>query len=52
MEYKALLASLRLMQVVGARHLSIFNDSQLVVRQVSQEYQEKGKKMMANLSKV
>lgn len=34
-EYEALLASLRLAQVVRARHLSIFSNSQLVVRQIS-----------------
>lgn len=34
-EYKALLAGLRLAQVVGSRYLNIFSDSQLVVRQVS-----------------
>lgn len=47
-----LLASLRLAQMVGARHLYIFSDSQLVVQQVSQEYQAKGKNMVAYLAKV
>lgn len=51
-EYKALLVCLRLAQKVGVKHLNIFNDSQLVVQQVSQEYQTKGKGMMAYLPKV
>lgn len=38
MEYEALLVGLRLAKVVGVRHLHIFSDSQLVVRQVSQDY--------------
>lgn len=34
-EHEALLADLRITQVVGTKHLSIFSNSQLVVRQVS-----------------
>lgn len=46
-KYEALLVWLRLARVVGIKHLNIFSDSQLVV---SQEYQAKGKWMMAYLS--
>lgn len=37
-EYETLLAGLRLTQVVRVDHIYIFSDSQLVVKQVNQEY--------------
>ncbi|KAK9951505.1 hypothetical protein M0R45_006943 [Rubus argutus] len=40
-EYKALLAGLRLAQHMGATQLQVFSDSQLIVNQVTGDYQAK-----------
>ncbi|KAL5558492.1 hypothetical protein UlMin_034703 [Ulmus minor] len=50
-EYEALLSGLRLAKEVSARHLTIYNDSQLVVSQVNSEFQAKGEKMASYLEK-
>ncbi|XP_034208205.1 uncharacterized protein LOC117621761 [Prunus dulcis] len=41
-EYEALLAGLRLAKELGAKHIYINSDSQLVVNQVTDEYQARG----------
>ncbi|KAI5339030.1 hypothetical protein L3X38_018302 [Prunus dulcis] len=41
-EYEALLAGLRLAKELGAKHIYINSDSQLVVNQVADEYQARG----------
>ncbi|XP_060965610.1 uncharacterized protein LOC133034526 [Cannabis sativa] len=46
-EYEALIPSLKLAKAVGAAKVEIFSDSQLVVNQVSGEYQTHGEKMAA-----
>lgn len=51
-EYEALLAGLRLARVVRGKHLNIFSDSQLIVKQVSQEHQAKGRRTVTYLTKV
>ena len=51
-EYKALLAGLRLAQGLKVTHLHIFSESQLVVFQVKGEYQARGPKMAAYLERV
>lgn len=51
-EYKALLAGLKLAAVMGAKRLHIYSDSQLVVKQVKNEYQAKDPRMQAYLMKV
>ena len=51
-EYKALLAGLRLAKEVSAWHLTIYSDSQPVVSQVNLEFQAKGEKMVSYLEKV
>ena len=48
-EYEALLAGLRLAKEMKAKYLQIFIDSQLVVKQVTKEYQARGEKMVAYL---
>ncbi|CAL8161747.1 unnamed protein product [Prunus armeniaca] len=48
-EYKALLAGLRLPKEMGARQIQIFNDSQLVVYQVNQDFTAKDVSMTAYL---
>lgn len=51
-EYKALLGGLRLATTMGAKRLHIHSDSQLVVKQVKDEYQAKDPRMQAYLTKV
>ena len=48
-EYEALLPSLRLVKELKAGHLQIFSDSQLVVKQVTEEYQARGENVVAYL---
>ena len=50
-EYKALIAGLKLAKEMRVESLEIYNDSQLVVCQVTNEYQARGKKMVAYLQK-
>ncbi|XP_024024255.1 uncharacterized protein LOC112092393 [Morus notabilis] len=50
-EYEALIAGLRLASHLKIERLSIFNDSQLVVGQVKEQFQARGKKMGAYLRK-
>ncbi|KAL5553972.1 hypothetical protein UlMin_041373 [Ulmus minor] len=50
-EYEALLSGLKLAREVLARHFTIYNDSQLVVRRVNSEFQAKGEKMATYLEK-
>ena len=45
-KYESLLAGLRLAKELKAGHLQIFSDSQLVVKQVMEEYQAQGEKMV------
>lgn len=40
-EYEVLIAGLRLAKSMGAHHLNVISDSELVVNQVNQEYQAK-----------
>lgn len=51
-EYEALLAGLWLVRSVQARAVEVFSDSLLMVNQILGEYQVRGFKMMAYLSKV
>ncbi|XP_024024918.1 uncharacterized protein LOC112092599 [Morus notabilis] len=51
-EYEALITGLRLANYLKIERLGIFSDSQLVVGQVKEEYQARGKKMGAYLRKV
>ncbi|XP_024018712.1 uncharacterized protein LOC112090807 [Morus notabilis] len=51
-EYEALIAGLQLANHLKIKRLSIFRDSQLVVGQVNEEYQARGKKMGTYLRKV
>ena len=46
-EYEALLIGLRTAKKLGANHLQIYCDSQLVANQISGEYQAKDDRMMA-----
>ena len=48
-EYEALLVGLRLAKEMKAGYLQIFSDSQLVVKQVTEEYQARGERMVAYL---
>ena len=48
-EYEALLVGLRLAKKLKAGHLQIFSNSQLMVKQVTEEYQAQGEKMAAYL---
>ncbi|KAK0573154.1 hypothetical protein LWI29_003713 [Acer saccharum] len=48
-EYEALLASLRVCIALGANELEIYNDSQVVVNQVLDEYQAREEHMIAYL---
>ena len=48
-KYEALLAGLRLAKELKVGHLQIFSNSQLVVKQVMEEYQARGEKMVAYL---
>ncbi|XP_060960791.1 uncharacterized protein LOC133031326 [Cannabis sativa] len=46
-KYEALIAGLRLAKTVGARRVEVYSDSQLVVNQVSGEYQTRRERMAA-----
>ena len=48
-EYEAFLLGLRLAKEMKAGYLQIFSDSRLVVKQVTEEYQARGEKMVAYL---
>ena len=48
-EYEALLTGLRLAKEMKPGYLQIFSDSQLIVKQVTEEYQARGEKMVAYL---
>ena len=48
-EYEALLAGLRVCVALSADEIEIFSDSQVVVNQVLDEYQERDECMMAYL---
>ena len=49
-EYKALLIGLKTARKLGASHLQVFCDSQLMANQVSGEYQAKDERMSAYLT--
>jgi len=51
-EYEALLARMDLCCTLGAEHLRAFSDSQLIVSQVTREYEARDAGMMAYLAKV
>ncbi|XP_022158860.1 uncharacterized protein LOC111025322 [Momordica charantia] len=51
-EYEALLTGLRIARALGASHIKVFSDSQLVVSQIKEEYQAKDSRMEKYLSKV
>ncbi|XP_022136678.1 uncharacterized protein LOC111008330 [Momordica charantia] len=51
-EYEALLAGLRVARELGAVHIKVFSDSQLVVNQIKEEYQAKDSRMEKYLTKV
>ncbi|XP_059671164.1 uncharacterized protein LOC132316710 [Cornus florida] len=51
-EYEALLTGLRLAKELKVRNLSVFSDSQLIVRQVSGEYKTKNETMEAYSSAI
>ena len=48
-EYEVLLTGLRLAKELKAGNLQIFSDSQLVVKQITEEYQVQGEKMAVYL---
>ena len=48
-EYEAFLGGLRLAKEMKVGYLQIFSDSQLVVKQVTEEYQARGERMAAYL---
>ena len=48
-DYEALLTGLRLAKGLKAGNIQIFNDSQLVVKQVTEEYQARREKMAVYL---
>ncbi|XP_062100255.1 uncharacterized protein LOC133806145 [Humulus lupulus] len=50
-EHEAMLAGLRLAREVGAASIKIYSYSQLVVRQISGEYQTKGERMAAYVTR-
>ena len=50
-EYEALLAGLKLAREMRVESLDIYSDSQLVVCQVTNEYQARSEKMVAYLRK-
>ena len=50
-EYEALIAGLNLAKEIKVKSLEIYSDSQLVVCQVTDEYQARGEKMTAYLQK-
>lgn len=51
-EYEALLAGLHLVKELGAEHININSDSQLVVNQVTDKCQARGQHMTAYVQKV
>jgi ribonuclease HI len=51
-EYEALLIGLRTAKRLGACHLQVFCNSQLVANQISGEYQARDERMSAYLSAV
>ena len=51
-EYEALLNGLMLAKKIGTKKLESFSDSQLIVNQVTSEYQAKESRMLAYLQKV
>ena len=51
-EYETFISGLRLAKAIGAQRLHIHNDSQLVVKQVMEEYQAKEEKILSYLTKV
>ena len=48
-EYEALIAGLKLAKALGVRHINIYSDSQLVVCQVTSQYQAKEERMISYL---
>ena len=50
-EYEALIAGLKLAKEMKVESLKIYSDSQLIVYQVTNEYQVRGEKMVAYLQK-
>src|SRR4029450_5694784 len=46
-EYEALIAGLRLAQTLQVKNLQVFSDSQLIIKQVNEEYQPKDDRMKA-----
>lgn len=51
-EYEALIAGLKIANHLKAEGISIYNDFQLVVSQIKEEYQVRGEKMGPYLRKV
>ncbi|KAL0301724.1 UNVERIFIED_CONTAM: Ribonuclease HI [Sesamum radiatum] len=51
-EYEALVIGMRMAQDVGALHLLAYSDSQLIVKQVSGEYEAKEKSMVQYLQQI
>ena len=51
-EYKAIIAGLNLAHSMEADQLEVCSDSQLVVKQIEDDYEAKGKKMIRYLKKV
>lgn len=51
-EYEALTTRMQLAKVVGTKHLTVISDSQLVVGQVTREYEAREETMMTYLTKV
>ena len=51
-EYEALIVGLKLAKDVRAKHLKVFNDSELVMGQVKDEYEARKKNMKRYLEKV
>ena len=51
-EYEALIAGLKLAKALGVRHINIYSDSQLVVCQVTSQYQAKEERMVSYLQLV
>ena len=49
-EYEALLIGLKTAKKLGANHLQVFCDSQLVANQISGEYQARDERMLAYLT--
>ncbi|KAM2150949.1 hypothetical protein ACFX1R_045459 [Malus domestica] len=49
-EYEVLLAGLRLAKHLGVKRIDIFSDSQLVVNQVTNNFDDKDNSMVANLA--